>query len=77
MEQPSTEVVLHDKYATKIIDIVHDLKSQGFVQGEDFEFAYYKAEFDWASESRKYNRHTTFRFKDPSVATWFSIKYNS
>lgn len=72
------EVVIHKKYATKIIDIVHELRDTGFVQGDDFEFAYHKAEYDWFSKSDDhYDRHTVFRFKDPSVASWFSLKYNS
>lgn len=71
------EVVIHDKYATKIIDIVHDLKENGYVSGEDYEFAYHKAELDGASMWTEYRRYTVFRFKDPSVATWFSVKYNS
>jgi hypothetical protein len=70
------EVIIHNKYATKIVDIVHELRDQGFVQGDDFEFAYYKAEYD-GFNGESYNRHTIFRFKEPSVATWFSVKYNS
>jgi hypothetical protein len=80
MEETNTviEVVIHKKYATKIIDIVYDLRAAGFVQGEDFEFAYHKAEYDWFSNSDDhYDRYTVFRFKDPSIASWFSLKYNS
>lgn len=69
------EVVIAKQTANSIIDIVHNLRDQGFIQGVDFEFAYHAADYDNWSGDVTYNRHTVFRFKDPAVASWFTLKY--
>lgn len=70
------EVTINNKYATNIVDIVHQLKETGLAQGGDFEFVYHKGEWDGMTGLGHYKRHTIFRFKDPAVASWFSLKYN-
>jgi hypothetical protein len=68
-----TKVTLRNLYSIKIIDIVHELKELGLVQGDDFEFAYHSG--SWDGMTKEYERHTVFRFKDEAIATWFMLKY--
>lgn len=70
------EVVLSKQDAGDIINIVHDLVAQGLIRDVDFEFAYHAAEYDNWSGDVTYNKHTVFRFKDPSTASWFALKYD-
>ena len=70
------EVVITRQGANDIINIVYDLRDQGFVQGIDFEFAYYGAKVDDWSGDEAYNKYTVFRFANESVASWFRLKYD-
>lgn len=69
------EVVISKQSANDIINIVGELRAQGFVQGTDFEFAYHAADYDNWSGDVTYNKYTVFRFTDPAVASWFTLKY--
>jgi hypothetical protein len=71
-----TEVIIHSLYATKVIDIVHELQELGLVKNQDFEFAYHSGEFDGNLAGEQWDRKTVFRFKDPATASWFSLKYS-
>ena len=56
------------------IAIVHELKSQGYIQDVDFEWAYHLPYTDSLDgyDERKY---TIFRLHNGLLATWFSLKY--
>ena len=69
------EVVIEKQNANDIINIVCELRDQGFVQGIDFEFAYHGVNYDNWAEGITYKKHTVFRFADPAVASWFRLKY--
>ena len=73
---PVTEVIMHRLYATKIIDIVRELQALGLVKDQDFEFAYHSGELDGKLPGEQWDRRTIFRFADPAVATWFTLKYS-
>jgi hypothetical protein len=68
------EVILEGHSSGVISDIVRELKSQGFVVGQDFDFWYTPGGYDWQSLETT-ARHTRFRFYSDSVATWFALKY--
>ena len=71
------EVVIKDKDAIEVINIVFELRESGLKTNEDFEFVFHRAEWDGEdSLLSPYKKYTTFRFKDPSIASWFSLKYN-
>jgi len=70
------EVVIKELYATKIIDIVHELQALGLVKDVDFQFAYHAGELDGRLPGEQWNRHTLFRFRDEATATWFSLRYS-
>lgn len=69
------EVIIAKQTAHDIINIVYELRDQGFIQGVDFEFAYHAADYDNWSGDVTYNKYTVFRFADPAVASWFTLKY--
>lgn len=71
------EVIVSNQSANDVINIVYELREQGFTQGVDFEFAYHAADYDNWSGDVTYNKHTVFRFANPSVASWFRLKYET
>ena len=56
------------------MEIVRELRSQGLVQGKDFEFSYHQAKIDNDFNCVE-NRHAKFRFKDGKYATLFALRY--
>lgn len=60
-----------------ILDIVHELRRLGLVQGQDFDFAYTpeKHKNDLIDGAALVKRHTVFSFYDDGLASWFGIKY--
>lgn len=70
------EVVVNDLTAIDAIDIVHELKNHGYVQGIDFEFSYHKAEYDgFSSYNETHGKYTVFTFYNDAVGSWFYLKY--
>lgn len=67
-------VNINDELVGPIIDLVRDLKNQGYQQGIDFDFAYCPPQWDdFTGESIP--RHTVFTFYKDELASWFSLKY--
>lgn len=69
-------VVVYDKAVPEIMDIVKELKTQGYKQGKDFDFAYTPPTEDWMNGIQT-RRYTTFTFYTEKYATLFAIKYGS
>jgi len=59
----------------EMMDVVRELRSKGYVQGSDFDFAYHQPKYADISGHLEYNRHTVFTFYTESLATWFSLIY--
>jgi len=59
----------------KVMEVVNDLRSKGYVQGKDFDFEYHKPKHDDWSGNELYNRHTIFTFYKDELATWFRLVY--
>jgi hypothetical protein len=70
------KVIVKDKDPNEILSIVHDLRSQGLVQGTDFDFAYNKAEYDNFGYEPAVERHTVFSFHTEKYATLFALRYS-
>ncbi len=69
------EVKLVDSMPNEVMDIVRQLRQQGYVQGTDFDWEYHKPEYnDWSGDA-VYNRYTMFTFYKEELATWFSLRY--
>lgn len=69
------QITVIDWNINRIMDVVHDLRAQGLVQGQDFDFAYYPGEVTTDEFHIATQRRTVFTFYTESMATWFAIKY--
>jgi hypothetical protein len=70
------EIKLLERNANRVIDIVIELRRQGYVQGQDFDFAYSPERYDNFSHEPVMRAHAVFTFYDDSLASWFAIKYS-
>ena len=68
------DVVLSQQTATEVINIVHELREQGLVQGEDFEFAYHAADYDNWSGDVSYNINVFLCFIYVIDGLWKIVK---
>lgn len=67
--------MVKDKDPSDILDIVKELRSQGLVQGQDFDFAYTPPRWNNFSGDAVSNRSTVFSFYTEELASWFALKY--
>ena len=68
-----TEVTIENTTVTETLEIVHRLKER-LVLEEDFRYKFIQGGYEW--EMNEHVDHKTiFYFKDPAVATWFSLTY--
>jgi len=56
-----------------ILNIVKELRSKGYVQGMDFDFAYYQS--NWDDYIGEIPSETIFTFYKDELATWFELLY--
>lgn len=68
----SIEVIV-DKSVNEIMEIVHELRGQGYVQGVDFDFSY--SPHKWDGFTLTSTRFTKFTFYKEKYATLFALKY--
>jgi hypothetical protein len=68
-----TEVKLHNKSAGAVLEIVRELREQGLVQGEDFDFKYNHV--NWNPMTGNEPAYSIFYFYTEKFATWFMLKY--
>ena len=61
---------IYDKRAAEILEIVKELENSGFIQGDDFNFAYTPPTI---SNDRRF---TVFTFSKAEHCTFFAIKYS-
>jgi hypothetical protein len=71
------EVIINDLSTSEVSYIVHELKMQGLVINQDFDFFFHPPQTPkWDDETNKFVRkHTRFVFYKDSWATWFVLKY--
>ncbi len=72
----TTEIKLLNHNASQVIAIVHEIRDQGYVQGQDFDFAYSPERYDNFSHEPVMRSHAVFTFYEDSLASWFAIKYS-
>jgi hypothetical protein len=65
--------VLH-KNANETMDIVHELRRQGLIQGQDFDFAFNQSR--WDDMIGEIPKQTIFTFYTEKHATFFALKYS-
>lgn len=71
------EIVIIDVDPSGILEIVRDLRQNGLVQGQDFDFTYRPSKWDNFSGDPVYNRSTVFTFYQEELASWFALKYTN
>jgi len=54
--------------------MVRELKKQGLEQGQDFDFRFMPAVYDFANNHSE-PRHAVFTFYEEKWATWFTLKW--
>ena len=69
------EIKLPNMKPDAMMDIVRELRTKGYVQGTDFDFAYHKPEYDLELYSVLYDRYTLFTFYKEELASWFELLY--
>lgn len=72
----TTEIKLLERNASHVIAIVHEIRGHGYIQGQDFDFAYSPERYDNFSHEPVMRAHAVFTFYDDSLASWFAIKYS-
>ncbi len=70
------EVIIKKKSANEILEMVKDLRQQGLVQGQDFDFKYQPSVWDNFSGDAVHNQHTVFYFYTEKYATFFQLKWS-
>jgi hypothetical protein len=69
----TTIVNITNKNAIDALDLVYKLKAKGYVQGVDFDFAFYQSK--WDDMLGEIPKQTQFTFYKEELATWFSLLY--
>lgn len=69
------QIKIYKKNASEIMDIVKALRSMGWVQSVDFDFAFNQSK--WDDMIGELPRYTVFTFYTEKYATLFSLKYAS
>ena len=71
------EVIIKNLGTAEVSRIVFELKEQGFMINEDFDFFYHPPQQPkWDDELNKFvPKHVRFVFYEGKWATWFVLKY--
>lgn len=70
------KVTIQGKDPTAIMEIVREMREQGFIQGRDFDFNYHPPSYNndgWSAVTPKY---TVFTFYEDKLATMFALKWS-
>lgn len=68
------EIKLVNRKVDDVLLMVRELREQGLVQGQDFDFRWVPPRNDWLSEEEP--SATSFYFYTEENATLFSLKYS-
>jgi hypothetical protein len=68
-----TNITLHDRSPNEVLEMVKELRQQGLVQGEDFDFAYNQGR--WDEMIGEVPKSAIFSFYTEKYATMFALKY--
>ena len=61
--------------AKRTMEIGQELRSTGWRQGIDFDYAYYQEKYDNFSHDPVVKRHARFTFYNDSNASYFILRY--
>jgi hypothetical protein len=69
-------IILQGVSARKALELVSELKESGLIVHVDFEWAYHHAHITHdLSVSKIIPRYCEFRFQEPKLATFYSLKW--
>lgn len=71
----TVEVIIRNRSAGEIMEIVSKLRADGWVQGRDFDFAYRQSH--WDPMTGNVEGTTKFTFYTEKYASIFALKYAS
>jgi hypothetical protein len=61
--------------AKRTMEIGQELRTMGYIQGVDFDYAYYQEKYDNFSHEPIVKRHARFTFYNDSNASYFALKW--
>ena len=61
--------------AKRTMEIGNELRTNGWIQGVDFDYAYYQEKYDNFSHEPIVKRHARFTFYNDSNASYFALKW--
>jgi hypothetical protein len=61
--------------AKRTMEIGQELRTMGYIQGVDFDYAYYQEKYDNFSHDPVVKRHARFTFYNDSNASYFALKW--
>ncbi len=67
-------IIVPNLDSNEISQLVRELKSQGYVVGKDFDFAYSPGKYDYDTREN-IPRQTKFTFYNEAMSSYFSLKY--
>lgn len=70
-----SEAVRLSYKVNRILEIVDDLRSQGYRQGIDFDFSYFPYQYDQFTGDETL-AYTEFLFYNTALSSWFALKYS-
>ena len=57
------------------MEIGQELRTMGYIQGVDFDYAYYQEKYDNFSHDPIVKRHSRFTFYNDTNASYFALKW--
>jgi hypothetical protein len=69
-----TQTVKLNLQADRTLELVKALRAEGYVQGIDFDFAFYRS--TWDPMTGNMEGHTNFTFYNDHAAFLFQLKYS-
>ena len=61
----------------QVLELLQELKTAGLILNQDFEWAFYNENVNNDGKERIQTRYCEFRFRDPKLATFYSLKWNT
>jgi hypothetical protein len=61
--------------AKRTMEIGQELRTMGYIQGVDFDYAYYQEKYDNFSHDPIVKRHARFTFYNDANASYFALKW--
>ena len=68
------DVVIEHIDPSRVVEIVQELRSMGWMQGTDFDFAFHQSR--WDEMTGDIPRHTVFTFYNDSNASYFMLRWS-